>query len=399
MTSNQQPDDSIPTTERQAELEAAYEANVAAGKEPYEGVEIRTRGELHWVMTRRDWLVFDSDVEAMRVVDADFAGVDLTGAILSDIDLEEANLRGACLMDADLTDANLGDANLSGADLSRALLVGAQLDGANLTGADLGVANLSHAGLCEANLSRASLGFANLSGADMYGANISGASLYHCLLDVDTDLEAVHINTSTSLADVIWNGAPLTRTAWTDAQTLGDEAEARRMVEADSKRKPLWRCQYDYRMAGQAYSQLAIALRSQGMNDAADRYAYRAQLMQREMYRWEKRWGACAMSWLLFLVSGYGYRLWRIFATYAAVVLVFGAVYWALGVHSFPHESGIQALWDSLLVSLSAIHGRATFEQLGAWSPAAWSAAVESVLGIVVEGVFIAMLIQRFFAR
>ena len=86
-------------------------------------------------------------------------------------------------------------------------------------------------------------------------------------------------------------------------------------------------------------------------------------------------------------------------AAYAAVVLVFSLIYWALGVHSFSHESGIQALWNSFLVSLPAIHGRTTFEQRGAWTLAAWAAAVESVLGIVVEGVFVAMLIQRFFAR
>jgi len=34
----QEPDDSEPSPERQMELRAAYEANVAAGKAPYEGV-------------------------------------------------------------------------------------------------------------------------------------------------------------------------------------------------------------------------------------------------------------------------------------------------------------------------------------------------------------------------
>ncbi len=104
-------------------------------------------------------------------------------------------------------------------------------------------------------------------------------------------------------------------------------------------------------------------------------------------------------SALLWLLSGYGYRLWRILAAYGAALLLFAVIYWPMGVHSFPHESGLQAFWDSFLVSLSAIHGRTTFEQLGAWSPAAWAAAVESVVGIVIEGVFVAMLVQRFFAR
>src|SRR5262249_7462131 len=104
-------------------------------------------------------------------------------------------------------------------------------------------------------------------------------------------------------------------------------------------------------------------------------------------------------SWLLFVVSGYGYRLWRILAVYGATHLVFTLIYWLMGIHSFPHEPGTQAMWDSFLVSLSAIHGRTIFEQLGAWSPAAWAAAVESIVGILVEGIFVAMLIQRFFGR
>jgi hypothetical protein len=36
---------SVPTPERQAELRAAYEANVAAGEPPYDRAEIRTPSE------------------------------------------------------------------------------------------------------------------------------------------------------------------------------------------------------------------------------------------------------------------------------------------------------------------------------------------------------------------
>jgi hypothetical protein len=100
---------------------------------------------------------------------------------------------------------------------------------------------------------------------------------------------------------------------------------------------------------------------------------------------------------LLWVLAGHGYRLWRILAAYAAVLVMFALIFWLLGVHSYPHEPAARALWDSFLVSLSAVHGRATFEQLEAWSPAAWTAAIESVVGIVIEGVFVAMLVQRFF--
>ena len=90
-------------------------------------------------------------------------------------------------------------------------------------------------------------------------------------------------------------------------------------------------------------------------------------------------------------MAGYGYRLWRIFVAYGLVLAVFALIFWALGVHSYSAEPWYQALWDSFLVSLSAIHGRTFFEQIGAWTPAAWVAAIESVVGIVIEGVFVAI--------
>jgi hypothetical protein len=58
----------------------------------------------------------------------------------------------------------------------------------------------------------------------------------------------------------------------------------------------------------------------------------------------------------LAILAGYGYRLPRIFITYAIALAAFTLVFWALGIHSFIGESWWQAMWDSFLVSLSAIH-------------------------------------------
>jgi hypothetical protein len=135
------------------------------------------------------------------------------------------------------------------------------------------------------------------------------------------------------------------------------------------------------------------------LSEDASRFAYRAQVLQRQVLRRQRKVGTYLFSLLLAALAGYGYRLWRILAAYSAVLLLFTILYELMGMHSFPHEPGAQALWDSFLVSLSAVHGRTMFEQLGAWTPAAWAAAVESVMGIVIEGVFVAMLIQRFFGR
>ena len=102
------------------------------------------------------------------------------------------------------------------------------------------------------------------------------------------------------------------------------------------------------------------------------------------------------ISWLLAALAGYGYRLERIIIAYVLIVSAFAAVYFTIGVPGgFPHNS--VPLVDAFQVSITAIHGRVFFEQLTLGSTVAWVAAAESIIGIVIEGVFTAMLVQRFF--
>ena len=48
-------DDSPPTPERQQELRDEAAKNRVAGKPPYDGVHVRTRGEWMWVMHENGW--------------------------------------------------------------------------------------------------------------------------------------------------------------------------------------------------------------------------------------------------------------------------------------------------------------------------------------------------------
>jgi hypothetical protein len=50
-----------------------------------------------------------------------------------------------------------------------------------------------------------------------------------------------------------------------------------------------------------------------------------------------------------------------------------------------------------LQISLNAIHGRVFFAQFHLDTLQSWLATAESVIGIVIEGVFVAMIIQRLF--
>lgn len=262
-----------------------------------------------------------------------------------------------------------------------------------------------------------------MAGAVLKGACLSGADLRRATFNSESVLDGIVLANdeygSAQLAGVNWSAIDLTLVDWSGltAQGLGDEPQVkwrqyRSLVETPAALSvlrdfnvrlramlPASRRREEYEDAVRANRQLAIALRAQDLSEHAGRFAYRAQVLQRDLDWQQRHWGRWLFTTMLWAVSGFGYRLWRILAAYGAVLLVFTVLYWRMGVHSFPHEPGLRAFWDSFLISLSAIHGRTTFEQLGAWSFAAWIAAVESVVGIVIEGVFVAMLVQRFFAR
>jgi hypothetical protein len=269
--------------------------------------------------------------------------------------------------------------------------------------------------LYSAHLEGSILTGAQLEGADFYEAHLKGADLFEARL-VGADLQKAFFDTSSTLnriilvngedgvapllRDVHWDGVNLSGIRWSSVGVLGEEGAAQQRLTPEGEPKDAATRRVEYLRAVRSNRQLAATLRSQGLTDDADRFAYRAQLCQQQVLRslGIQALPAYVGSLLLWALAGYGYRLWRILAAYGLVLAVFTLIYAALGVHSFRGESGAQALRDAFLVSLSAVHGRATFEQLGAWSAAAWVAAVQSVAGIVIEGVFVAMLVQRFFS-
>lgn len=61
----------------------------------------------------------------------------------------------------------------------------------------------------------------------------------------------------------------------------------------------------------------------------ADRFAYRALIMQRKALWWQLRrrkvskLGAWCFSLFLAVLTGYGFRLWRIIVSYGLLILAF----------------------------------------------------------------------------
>jgi uncharacterized protein YjbI with pentapeptide repeats len=316
-------------------------------------------------------------------------GVSLTGADVSWLDQQRRTDAGTA-PHLHLGGAYLGLTHLEGATLSEAHLERAHLASADLEGAYLVNADLEGADLGYAYLERAYLGLAHLEGASLYDADLEGADLSSTWLDSKTVLSNAHLDDNTKLRDIHWNGVgavDLTSATWDKVSTLGDEYGLGLRAAAT-----------DYEAVVRAYRQVAAQLRAQGVNEVADRFLYRSQKWQRRVLLRQGQLGSYLFSVLLAALSGYGYRIWRIFATYALTVAVFAAIFYWIGIPNDPATTKQGHAVNALLVSLTAIHGRTFFEQF-AFTVQGWVAAIESIVGIVIEGVFVAMLIQRFFGR
>jgi uncharacterized protein YjbI with pentapeptide repeats len=340
-------------------------------------------------------------------------GLDLRGADLRDVDLHALPLvriiagpRFNQLSDERyeaatirLERANLGQAHLEGADLVAAHLEGADLFGAylgetvlsyaDLEGADLSTAYLEGADLSKVYLGGADLVAAHLEGAFLFGAYLKGASLDGVFFDRSTILEAIELsnngNDTASLSDILWGDVNVALVDWSTISTLGDENEAK-----DNKSA------YGYEKAARAYRQLSVVLRNQGINEHAARFTYRAQLMQRKVFWYKRKFLSYLGSLFLDLLSGYGYKPVRCFIAYLLVILTFATAYFIIGNKIGPVLSPL----GSFVFSMTSFHGRGFFPGgIGLDDPLTVVAALEAFIGLLIEVTFIATLTQRLFGK
>lgn len=149
---------------------------------------------------------------------------------------------------------------------------------------------------------------------------------------------------------------------------------------------------------------LAFALEAQGLVEDANRFAYRAQhlqrhvlRLQRRVLRLQRRWTAMVGSSLLDLLAGYGYKPSCSFLAYSVLVGLFAVLYWWLIVAGLTAEP-LRSWADPLVLSVTSFHGRAFFAgdiHLNDW--VARVGAVEAAIGLLIEVIFIATFTQRFF--
>jgi hypothetical protein len=94
------------------------------------------------------------------------------------------------------------------------------------------------------------------------------------------------------------------------------------------------------------------------------------------------------------VLAGYGYRIWRILLVYALVVLAFALAYYLTGFLPTEH---VLSPSEAVVMSVTTIHGRVFTSPFNLDSVQTKIAAAQAVIGLAIEGVFVAMLIQRLF--
>jgi hypothetical protein len=275
---------------------------------------------------------------------------------------------------------------------------------------DLSALHLEGAHLTDAHLDGASLIGAHLERANLGGAHLEGADLTDASFDKNSHLNYVTL-TGAHFDQVTFDNTNLTVVDWSLVDILGDERTARERKHRSSGRPNTRLDRHeDYKAAVRANRVLAVALEAQGLSEDGERFAYRAKVLQRRVLRLRRKPFAYLFSLLLALVAGYGYRIWRILAAYAAVVTFFALAYFIAGSpaieDAFHSITGIAlmneqhvALHEAFLLSVTNIHGRVFTGTFKIESLQAWFAGAEAIFGIVIEGTFVAMLIQRFFGR
>lgn len=401
--------------DRQAELAArrAITPDVTRGVYPFKGMRLG-RADIEWLLATHEegrGPVNPCDESHGDRVGLDLRGADLSGARLHNLPLArtvgdvtwrtwdtltEEQHRAAAIR---LRDADLKGAHLEGASLEYADLEGADLRGCHLDGANLGTANLRRAYCEHAHLEGADLWFADLGGAFLWHTYLQGARFYEAHLGgahLDRAVLADEDGAGPRLMDAHWGDANLAVVNWSRVRLLGEERIARQ-TEQDGTGKERATRLTEFKGAVRANRQLATALQAQGLNEDAARFAYRSQVLQRTVLalQGKRKAGPYLFSLSLALLTGYGYRMWRIVVAYIVLVSLFAALYYGFGLGHPPHISGREAL----ILSITAFHGRVFASPFTPDSPQSIVTAIEAVTGFTIEGIFIAMLTQRFFGR
>ncbi len=366
--------------ERQTFLKERFSImpDLKLGIYPFKCIKLN-RAEVEWLIDIHDGgHVENTLIERTR-------GLDFRGADLSYGDLQRLPLTR-------LLGGVRGDEWMSSTKEEREAAA-IHLEGANLAGTDLTRSKLRYGHIEGADLSTA-----NLEGSVLRHAYVRGAQFRLAFFSSSTRLDEILLGDNkgyASFIDVNWNGVNLTAIQWSDMKMTSSEQKARQRRTTEGKKKNQATRIYEYGEALRENRQVATILQSQGLNEDASRFAYRAQRCQRIVLRYQKKFGQYLFSSFLDLLAGYGHRPGRSVLWYLAVIFGFALAYFGIGhLPFFP---------DAFVFSLTSFHGRGFFPGLGSENtlhdPLVIVAAFEAVVGLLIEISFIATFTERFFGK
>ncbi|MGZ6356164.1 MAG: pentapeptide repeat-containing protein [Ktedonobacteraceae bacterium] len=373
-------------TEQQKYLaeRCAITPNIEQGIYPFKDIKLN-RADVEWLVATHengrgpvDW----SD-ESQRKRE----GLDLRGANLNDANLRHlplARLQGG-LTEDDWDQATPEQRYMAAIHLKRARLGYAHLEGSVLTFAQMQGADLYTA---------------HLESIDAFGAHFEAsvpANFCGVFFDAYTKLEQSTIandkHVGIWLLDVQWGNVNLTNLDWSSVWTLYYEQRARSKTTIDGEMKSRTKRDKHYRQAVQAYRQLSVVLQTQGLNEDASRFAYRAQKLQRIVLRRQKSFGQYLFSLFLDGIAGYGYKPQRCLYVYFLAIIGFTIAHYFVGVVAGPQLT----LLSALAVSVQSLHGRVFSFQPS--DPQALINSIEAFVGLFIEAIIVAVITQRILGK
>jgi len=294
----------------------------------------------------------------------DLSGWNLQKVVLRDIRLEKAVLKKANLSQADLSGSHIFDAKMEGADLVGADLSNCDLTHCDLRGVDLTKARLAGARLWNADLRGANLIEADISGADLWNARLFNVKLWHAEID--------------------------------GARSLGERSFSKDKKALSEPRID----ETGLLSARESYRDLKGYFISHGMYDDASWASFKEKGMDRLLLK-KNRSPGYIPSLIMNVLCGYGEKPYRIVLSSAFTIILFAALYLALGAVEYPKAPEAVLGWKDCLY-----YSTITFTTVGYGDivpkPAGLFrllAAAEAFAGVFLTGLFIFTLARRYSAR
>ena len=182
-----------------------------------------------------------------------------------------------------------------------------------------------------------------MQGTNLRGAQLDGVHLNYVTLNDEKYGPAL-------LANVKWGECNLAVVDWKPVKMLGDEYIARRTQTFAGKPKDTTTQLNEYQAAVRANRQLAKVLRDQGLDEYANHFAYRAEMLQRQVFLRQGSFGSYLISYCLYLLVGYGQRPYRILILLVETVIMFALLYYILGVNNSHRLTMNEAFLTSITI-------------------------------------------------